>query len=356
MDKVFDSTAFAARDALAAWAEVTRTTVMPTTFRLVDVEVFSGWFKAMPLGPVQLSGMAYSSFCSHRTPKLIRVSDPETLQIALVRSGPHVIEQNRRRAPGRPGELLVFDSSRPFDSYADGEALLIQFPRELLPLRADHLAPLIASPLPGDKGLGRLLADFLVRLAEDGADYTPQDTARLGAVGLDLATAFLAHHTDRERDVPPSCRQRALYLRITSFVQYRLGDPTLAASDIAAAHHISVRSLHRLFQQHGTSIRTWIRGQRLERCRRDLADPLKRHVPIQAVAARWGFPRPADFTRAFRAHYGTTPSDYRNRTHRCGGTEPGTPGQDEPGTPGQGPGAQSQGAGGGDGRSCSSRA
>ncbi|MFI9025554.1 hypothetical protein [Streptomyces sp. NPDC053560] len=52
MGKVLDSTAFAARYALATWAEVTRTTVTPTTFRLVDVEVFSGWFKA--LVPVRL--------------------------------------------------------------------------------------------------------------------------------------------------------------------------------------------------------------------------------------------------------------------------------------------------------------
>nr|WP_246203647.1 hypothetical protein [Streptomyces tailanensis] len=31
------------------------------------------------------------------------------------------------------------------------------------------------------------------------------------------------------------------------------------------------------------------------------------------MAARWGYPRPADFTRAFRAHHGITPSDYRER-------------------------------------------
>jgi hypothetical protein len=80
---------------------------MPTAFKLVGVEVFDGWFSAMPLGAVQLSSMAYTSFLSRRTPKLIRASDPEILAVGFVRSGAHVIEQNRNHAPLRPSELRL---------------------------------------------------------------------------------------------------------------------------------------------------------------------------------------------------------------------------------------------------------
>nr|WP_243274742.1 helix-turn-helix domain-containing protein [Streptomyces albus] len=59
------------------------------------------------------------------------------------------------------------------------------------------------------------------------------------------------------------------------------------------------------------TVAAWIRRQRLEHCRRDLADPRLRDRPIHAIAARWGFPRPGDFTRAFRAAYGIPPRDYR---------------------------------------------
>ncbi|MEW9516154.1 AraC family transcriptional regulator [Streptomyces tubercidicus] len=52
--------------------------------------------------------------------------------------------------------------------------------------------------------------------------------------------------------------------------------------------------------------------QRLEHARRDLADPAQHATPIHAIAARWGFPRAADFTRAFRAAYGSPPRDYRH--------------------------------------------
>ena len=339
MEKVFDSGDFPARDALAAWAEVTRHAVMPTAFRLVDIDTFDGWFKTMPLGPAQVSAMSYSSFRTLRTPRLIHASDPECLQIALPRSGSHVLEQNRCQVPAEPGQLLLFDSSRPFEGYADGEALLIQLPRALLPLPAPRVERLTARALPGDEGVGRLLATFLTHLAEDTTRYTPQDAARLGTVGLDLVTAVLAHHLDRESDVPADTRQRALFLRVTSFIQRHLGDPALTPEGIAAAHHISVRSLHRLFQQHGVSVRSWTRARRMEHCRRDLADPAKRHLAIAAVAHRWGFPRPADFTRAFRALHGITPSDYRDRAHSRG-TESGTYSGTESGTHGRpGPGA-----------------
>ncbi|MFG2884673.1 helix-turn-helix domain-containing protein [Streptomyces sp. NPDC048297] len=53
------------------------------------------------------------------------------------------------------------------------------------------------------------------------------------------------------------------------------------------------------------------RQQRLARCRRDLADPAQHTVPIGAIGMRWGYPRSSDFTRAFRAATGTTPSEYR---------------------------------------------
>ncbi|MGO4429032.1 helix-turn-helix transcriptional regulator, partial [Streptomyces sp. MCAF7] len=78
--------------------------------------------------------------------------------------------------------------------------------------------------------------------------------------------------------------------------------------------HISVSYLHRLFREHGsTTVSSWIRRQRLEAVRRDLADPLLRATPIHRIAARRGFSHAAVFSRAFRAAYGLPPKDYRRR-------------------------------------------
>ena len=55
----------------------------------------------------------------------------------------------------------------------------------------------------------------------------------------------------------------------------------------------------------------WIRSRRLERCRRDLADPSLAARPVAAIAARWGFSSAADFSRAFRTAHGVPPAEYR---------------------------------------------
>jgi len=102
-------------------------------------------------------------------------------------------------------------------------------------------------------------------------------------------------------------------LRIRAFIQHHLADPDLTPRTIAAAHHISLSYLHRLFQDEQFTIAAWIRHQRMEHARRDLADRKLLPIPIHAIAARWGFHRATDFTRTFRSTYGIAPRDYRHQ-------------------------------------------
>lgn len=74
---------------------------------------------------------------------------------------------------------------------------------------------------------------------------------------------------------------------------------------------MSLRAVHQLFHDEGLTVGGYIRGRRMERCRRDLADPALASHPVAAIAARWGFTNAADFTRAFRAAHGMPPAAYR---------------------------------------------
>jgi AraC-like DNA-binding protein len=191
------------------------------------------------------------------------------------------------------------------------ESLMLQFPRKLLPLPERQAARLLAVPLQGRQGMGRLLAQFLRTAADEEAPYSAPDLVRLAGTAIDLVAAVLAHHLERDRDLPPDSRRRALFLRVSDDVRQHLGEPDLGPARLAAAHHISTRHLHRVFQQHGTSVAAFIRRHRLDRCRRDLADPALRAVPVHGIAARWGFPQPGAFTRLFRSATGLTPTEYR---------------------------------------------
>ncbi|MBE8516836.1 helix-turn-helix domain-containing protein [Amycolatopsis sp. H6(2020)] len=72
--------------------------------------------------------------------------------------------------------------------------------------------------------------------------------------------------------------------------------------------------VHRSPAHHPVSVAAHIRARRLDRARRDLADGRLGHLTIATIARRWGFSRPADFSRAFRRHTGTPPRDYRNNS------------------------------------------
>ena len=102
--------------------------------------------------------------------------------------------------------------------------------------------------------------------------------------------------------------------RIQLFIDGQLSNPDLTPGYVAAAHYISTRSLHKLFEDSGTTAAAWIRERRLAGARRDLADPLLADVPISAIGARWGLPDPAHFSRIFRTAHGCSPSTYRQRT------------------------------------------
>ncbi|WKX72682.1 helix-turn-helix transcriptional regulator [Streptomyces sp. XD-27] len=161
--------------------------------------------------------------------------------------------------------------------------------------------------------MGALLAGFLTQLIADTTPYQPADRPRLGTVLVDLVAALFAHTLEAEGCLPPETHRRALVLRIKSFIRERLHDPRLTPATVAAAHHISTGYLHRLFRDEESTVAAWIRRLRLEGARRDLTEPARHATPIHAIAARWGFPRATDFSRAYRAAYGTTPQDHRRQ-------------------------------------------
>lgn len=290
-------------------AQPMRVTAEPVGFR--------SRVRALDLAVVNVLELTCTTADMRRTRKLVRRSDPELYSIVLPLRGTLLLAQGERDAAVGAGEMALYTSSHPFDVHLDagrddaGTMLMAQVPRALLPVperRIDHLA---ATRLPGASGVGAMFAAFLTRLTTDATAYTPADASRLGSVAVDLLTTVLAHHLDDEP--PAGAHATALLASMQAYIQRHLGDPRLSPASVAAAHHISVSYLHRLFRSHELTAAAWIRHQRLERARRDLADATHHDAPVHRIATRWGFADHATFTRAFRAAYGLPPRDYRRR-------------------------------------------
>lgn len=102
-----------------------------------------------------------------------------------------------------------------------------------------------------------------------------------------------------------------MLVRIKDYIRGHLADPGLSPEGIAAAHRVSVRYVHKLFQSEEATVRRWIQRQRLEMCRHDLSRHATAAPTVSAVAQRWGFVSPSHFSRVFRAAYGTSPRDWQ---------------------------------------------
>ncbi|MFG1952872.1 helix-turn-helix domain-containing protein [Micromonospora sp. NPDC048830] len=319
-----DTTVVAPADRFGMWLDLIARTSAPLRIHSDHTADFAARADLIELGPIQLISYRYPSLHAVRTRKLIRCSDPEVYSLALTTAGRSGISQHGRSSGFDTADFTFYDCSQPHEvSHVSRDAgreaattVAALIPHAALPLPVDRLAPLFAGRLSGSAGLGALLADYLVRITRHPEQYHAADADRLGTVGLDLISTMLGRYLVSEDEVPAEVRRRALLTRIRAFVRENLDDPALDPRTIADAHHVSVRSLHRLFEAEETTVAEYVRTSRLERCRRDLADPMLRDRPVQVLALRWGFRDKAHFSRAFRAAYGTTPQAYRREQAR----------------------------------------
>ncbi|MFG2293329.1 helix-turn-helix domain-containing protein [Streptomyces sp. NPDC048603] len=298
--------------------DVVARTLLPTALSADRDADFHAEAAALPLGVAQLSEFAHSPLRSRRTPALIRRGDPEQYQLALMTRGRYWLSQCRSDTLIGPGDMILWDTSHPHEAASMSGppvgVLILQLPREAVPLPTGRIDRLLGLRIPADAGTGAVLADFIGSLDSHAAGCAPAERAALGSAAVQLAAACLAGRADPYGQPPAEFRAQVLRRQIDAFIEHHLGDPALGPGAIAAHHHISVRTLHELFRGRPEGVAASIRRRRLERCRADLARPDLGGRPVQAVAARWGYTNASAFSRAFREAFGVSPRDFRHGT------------------------------------------
>ncbi|MFJ9692251.1 helix-turn-helix domain-containing protein [Kitasatospora sp. NPDC101183] len=300
------------------WRGIVEGGVAPTRISSDCGAAFSGHAGFLLLGDVQVTTMAFSPLRSERSAQLVRRSDPETLELALILEGSLHVAQDRNETHLSAGDCALWTSSRPYRGRTAGSAeggrsraVILHLPHALLPLPAKGVAELCARRIPASSGLARVFAGFLRSVVQEAAALDEAGCRRLGAVSLDLATGVLAERIGAQERLPAETRHQLLLASVDTFIDDNLADPRLDVGAVAARHGISVRLLHHLFSGRTETVSASIRRRRLERCLADLGEPSLRSLPVHAVAARWGLGSAAGFNRAFRAAYGITPGEHR---------------------------------------------
>ena len=114
-----------------------------------------------------------------------------------------------------------------------------------------------------------------------------------------------------DRELQSLQRQRRFAARLLD--QLLSGDQALPSiEDIAAAMHVSSRTVHRRLKEEGTGFRALVNEARVIRARWLM---LRERRSVTETAYLLGYQDSANFTRAFRRQTGLSPSEYLNR-HR----------------------------------------
>ncbi len=173
-----------------------------------------------------------------------------------------------------------------------------------------HWQRLAFRPLAIDSGLAVIVRTHLLSLTQQLGAMDSRCAASMESPTLALIVAWL-NSLDCQplADAPglPDFHRK----RVKEFVLTHLSDPALSVEMIANAVGLSVRYLHKLFEDQPAGLMRWAAAKRLEHCRAKLTDPRHRQRTISAIAYEAGFNDLAHFSRSFRKRFQTSPTAIR---------------------------------------------
>lgn len=233
-------------------------------------------------------------------------TDGEFVVVLIDLAGREAVSQGQTEAALRPGDAVVWDSTKSarftVQEPLSKRSLLI--PRAALDEVTGRAWVTGGMMLDGGKPATTLLTSYLdtLSMALPELDSTAVTAARNAT--LELLSGALRTGSD----VPSSSSaQPALRAAMDRYIEQHLITPVTPGM-IAKAHGVSVRAVNRIFNATGETVGEVVRLRRLARAREEV---IGNDRPVASIAHRWGFSDSSHFSRLFKAHYGTSPSDYR---------------------------------------------
>lgn len=294
---------------LAEYRSAVARAVVPLDVHADDSVDFAGRLGAVTAGDVHILDLRASAHSVNRTPALIERTAGDFFKFTLVERGTAMIVQDGRNTTLSVGDMAFYDTSRPYSLVCEDDIRLsiIMFPRNLLFLPPEMVSRLTATRLDGRSGVGGMVRPYVKSLTRQIGDVDARTAGRMARSAIDMVgtlveaslTAVPANAAAAHRDV---------LRRLLDYIDDNLTSVDLSPAVIAAAHYISLRHLHGLFSEYGSTVSTVIRTRRLERCYDELTHPSHAHLSVAAIAQSNGFLDSAHFSRLFRAHFGVPPS------------------------------------------------
>jgi AraC-like DNA-binding protein len=277
---------------------------------------FSASIRNRDFGGVRVVECVCDPCEGRRIAQLIERDRSARLGVQIIKAGSERFHFGNEVIEVGPGDLVIWTSDRPveFTVLETLHKVSLVLPLADIQERLPRGSRFGGTVIDSRGGMGAVMFSHIDSLARQLDMLGVDDQAAVRRATLELLTATMSHRIEAP--------QRGLALQylkqMQDYILANLQDERLSPSTIAAAHHMSPRYVHMLFGQIGISVSTWIRLQRLERCREDLRSRTHRDCSIAEIAYAWGFNDATHFSRAFKQQYGTSPRGYRERDPAAG--------------------------------------
>lgn len=307
-----------AKERLSArqWQAAVSDTFFPLETTMAEEQSFSGDLNTWNLGIVGLSQMRCDGILYKRNKRHFLDEVESSLLITIPRLGDVGFNQNQRDATCSPGSFLVERGDLPYEFWHEqtNELLVLKVSSESVRARIGPTDRLGALSFDGTQGVANYFLD-VVKMTAQHVDVL--DEAARSAAGMHILDllCLAIRNDDRVLDSNMSSIRAAHLHRAEQFIRNNLNNEKLSSSLVAEACNVSLRYLQQLFLDANKSISGFIREKRLVRAYEDLS--LKGDTTTVAeIAHKWGFSDQSQFNKAYRSHFGCTPTDTRKGAGR----------------------------------------
>lgn len=308
-------------DRPGAWEELLSLTHLPWTLRVPQQEQgceYQAWVRRQWLDDLALVDCQCGPCSGMRARSQLAGTDDEYVVVLITRAGEESVAQQGTEARMHPGDAVVWGSTKPasFTVWKPLAKQSLLIPRAALEEVSGRNWTTGGVLLDGKAPAVRLLTGYLEALSDTLADLSPPSLSAARNATLEL----LVGSVRAGQRVDSSTFGPALQLSMERWIKQHLAEGDVTPTAIATAHAVSVRTVHRTFATHGKTVGEVVRTRRLARAREEVVDG---KAAFTSIAQRWGFADSGHFSRAFKAHYGVSPREYRaGARDRSGTTAP----------------------------------
>jgi len=303
------------RQRVSRWSEYVSDTYAEFGFAVEDERTFKARLCRIQLGAIGMSWFETTASRGHaKKARVGQWSAPlsDAFLLSLQLDGEISGHQFGKEVRSVPGDIALIDATRSWDVSSSGHVsnITLKLPSEKLLALTESPAEFCAQPFSRDDPNTKAVFAIIVALRDaiEAAPDAEWDDIYEEVLMSTISTLFPKHSGASEASV----REESLRRKAIAFIERNLVDPELGSDQLAEELGVSVRTIQRLFNDHGLTPGKYILDRRIVTAGEHLRHG---HGPskITDLAYSLGFNDLSHFTRVFRRKFGQSPTEFRDK-------------------------------------------